>query len=163
EAPVTRLAGTGTGSFLDSEALSVPAPVEEAAAVAGDFTGNGRADLAVLDAGTGQVRIYLADGQGGFRQTSVMDVGSGATGPALADVTGDGIPDLLVGGAQGDVLVLAGNGDGTFQPSMRTERNVGLAVADLDGDGKPDFIFANEAEDRVVAQLSSRPNDPITL
>jgi hypothetical protein len=160
---VTRLAGTGTGGFLNPEALLLPAPVQEAAAVVGDFNGDGQPDLAILDAGTGQVRMDLADGRGGFRQTSVLDVGSTATGLALADVTGDGIPDLLVGDAQGDVLVLAGNGDGTFQPSMRTERNVGLAVADLDKDGKPDFVFANEAQDRVSVQLSSRPNDLITL
>ena len=55
-----------------------------------------------------------------------------------------------MGNEFGDVLTWLGNGDGTFQPYRRVDRNIALAVADLDGDGKPDLVFANQALDRVV-------------
>ena len=45
------------------------------------------------------------------------------------------MPDLLIGNAYGDVLVLLGNGDGTFRPYRKADQAVALAVADLTGNG----------------------------
>jgi hypothetical protein len=41
-------------------------------------------------------------------------VGARPSGLAVFDASGDGVPDLVVGNQFGDVLVLYGNGDGTF-------------------------------------------------
>ena len=76
------------------------------------------------------------------------------TGLAVHDVNGDGRQDLLVGNDFGDLLVLLGNGDGSFQPYQRAEGSVALAVADLDGDGQEDFIFASQADDAVEVQYA---------
>ena len=43
---------------------------------------------------------------------------------------GNGKLDLLVGNDYGDLLMILGNGDGTFRPYQRAGRNVALAVAD---------------------------------
>src|SRR5262249_38370308 len=49
----------------------------------------------------------------------VADVGYGGDA-AVADVDGDGRPDLVAADANGDTLsVLPGNGDGTFRPERR--------------------------------------------
>jgi hypothetical protein len=41
-----------------------------------------------------------------------------STSVAVADVNGDGKPDLVVGGIGAPLSVLLGNGDGTFQPAV---------------------------------------------
>ena len=67
----------------------------------------------------------------------------------VADVDNDGKLDLLVGNPFGDVLVLRGNVDGTFQHYHKTDQSVALAVVDL-GNGTKGFIYANQGLDRVV-------------
>jgi hypothetical protein len=62
---------------------------------------------------------------------------------AIADLSGDGKPDLAVT-TSGGVSVLLGNGDGTFgaKPTVDAAGN-SLAIADLNGDGKPDLTVAS--------------------
>ena len=106
----------------------------------------------------GTVGVLLGNGDGTF-QTAVT-YGSGgyyADSVAVADVNGDGKPDLVVANAcasssncanGGSVGVLLGNGDGTFQAAV-TYGSGGqyepdsVAVADVNGDGKPDLLVAN--------------------
>ena len=67
---------------------------------------------------------------------------------ALADVNGDGKPDLVVANSYGadTVSVLLGNGNGTFQAQQTFATGsdpVSVAVGDVNGDGKPDLVVAN--------------------
>ena len=67
----------------------------------------------------------------------------------------NGNPDLLVGDAFGDVLVLLGNGNGTFQPYHEANQSIELAVADLSGNGTKDIIYADQGLDRVVVDYGA--------
>ena len=102
----------------------------------------------------------VAYGSGGYMATSV----------AVADVNGDGRPDLLVancvviasnncGSIDGSVGVLIGNGDGTFQTAVPYDSGgVGaysVAVADVNGDGKIDVLVANEVSNNVGVLLGN--------
>ena len=76
---------------------------------------------------------------------------------AVADVNGDGRPDLVTANDfDNTVSVLLGNGDGTFQ-SQRTfavgSRPYSVAVADVNGDGKPDLVAANYGDNSVSVLL----------
>jgi Bacterial Ig-like domain (group 3)/FG-GAP-like repeat len=100
------------------------------------------------------VGVLLGNGDGTFQPVAAYDSG-GETVHAVvaADVNGDGKVDLIVGNSCGDstcedstLSVLAGNGDGTFQPAVVYDLGgyevYSVLVADLNGDGKPDLIAA---------------------
>jgi hypothetical protein len=88
----------------------------------------------------------------------VVTYGPGGQEPssvAVADVNGDGKPDLVVANscadsscAHGVVSVLLGKGDGTFQPAVALGYSssgysvTSVAVADVNVDGKPDLVVA---------------------
>ncbi len=150
------LEGNGAGGFLNPlPAQTFATGLRPTVAVAGRFNDDAHLDLAILNEGSADVSIYLGDGLGGFTEQARTSAGNLPTGLSVHDVDGDGRLDLLVGNQFGDLLVLPGNGDGTFQPYQRVGRGITLAVADLNADGRDDFIFANEALDRVSVEYGA--------
>jgi hypothetical protein len=144
------LAGLGAGALANPvrDSTSTPASLVRA----GDFNGDGLTDLALL--GPDGVTIEMNDGQGNLHPTATYNVGPNPTGLTLADLNHDGKLDLLVGNALGDILVLLGNGDGTFRPYRRLDQNVALAVLPTSSP-TPEFIFADQGLDRVVVASGS--------
>jgi hypothetical protein len=145
------LDGLGGGGFANPITIRTQSPAQVVRM--GDFTGNGLDDLAVLTADG--VSIYLANGQGGFLPTTTYPVPSESDGLTVADVNHDRKLDLLVGDAYGDVLVLLGNGNGTFAPYHDANQAVELAVTDLTGNGSKDIIYADQGLDRVVVDYGA--------
>src|SRR4029077_4036569 len=101
------------------------------------------------------VSIYLANGNGGFAPPVTYDAGTSPTGLTVADLLGNDKLDLLVGNAYGDVLILVGNGDGTFRPFEPVKAAIALAVADLTGNGVLDFVFADQSLNQVTVVYGS--------
>ena len=145
------LVGLGDGRFGNPVAFPTQGPA--LAVRMAEFTSNEIEDLAVLTAGV--VSIYLGNGQGGFLPPVTYAVPASADGLTVADVTGNGRLDLLVGDAYGDVLLLLGNGDGTFAPYRNADQAVELAVTDLTGNGSKDIIYADQGLDRVVVDYGA--------
>jgi hypothetical protein len=157
---VALLFGTPAGMFAD--------PVSDFTALAAagvtigqfnDDNGDGRADsldfldLALLDFENDSVVILAGDGQGGFTKIFEAAAGTFPTGLTTRDVNADGRLDLVIGGSFGDLLILPGNGDGTFQSFVRADQNVPIALADLDGDGiTDDVVLANQSRDQLTVQ-----------
>ena len=81
-----------------------------------------------------------------------MTGGSGPISVQAADFNGDGRIDLaIINKTSGDVAILLGNGDGSFQtavpypPGVNDSSPIALAVADFNGDGKPDLVVVNSS------------------
>jgi hypothetical protein len=153
------LLGNGDGTFR--AAVDYPAgPIPEGVTV-GDFNGDGIPDLAVANTGNqadgsapGSVSIMLGNGDGTFQAgVDYASGGDGAAAIAVADFNHDGIPDLVVAnsgslnnhGQGGNVSVMLGNGDGSFQPAVNYTAGLSpfaLTVADFNGDGIVDLAIA---------------------
>jgi hypothetical protein len=107
----------------------------------GDFNGDGNPDLAILNTDN-SISIFLGKGDGTFTAKASAGTLSGGLALLVADFNGDGKLDLATGNAAGTaVVLLPGNGDGTFGSSVMTSI-VGppAAVGDFNGDGKPDVL-----------------------
>ena len=83
---------------------------------------------------------------------------SSPTALRIADVNGDGFPDLLVGSAAGggEILVYLGKGHGDFSSPIVLQYGaipLDIAVADVNGDGKADIIVANGPNQTVSIML----------
>jgi hypothetical protein len=107
----------------------------------GDFNGDGKPDLAILNTDN-SISVFLGNGDGTFTAKASTGTLSGGLGLLVADFNGDGKLDLGTGNAAGTaVIVLPGNGDGTFGSSVMTSiEGPPAAVGDFNGDGKPDVL-----------------------
>jgi len=115
-----------------------------------DFNGSGLTGLAVL--GPDGLYIYVSNGQGGFLPPTEYNVGFEPNGLTVADLTGNGKDDLLVSNPLGDVQVLIGNGDGTFQSVQNLDQQVALAVYAPNGKSPTAFIFADQLTDQLIVR-----------
>jgi len=166
------LLGNGNGTFQAAITYSSGGYAAESIAVH-DVNGDGKPDLLVSNqcasygncASGGGVGVLLGVGNGTF-QTAVSYSSVGiADSVAVADVNGDGKPDLLVGnycvptncpgGTTGTVAVLLGNGDGTFKTAVSYNSGgyaqPSVAVADVNGDSKPDLLVASQCSDSACS------------
>ena len=164
EAVVAVLLGNGDGTFQAAVAYNSGGLFAGPVAVA-DVNGDRKPDLIVGNWCSdpncdGSVGILLGNGDGTFQPVVTYPTGGlGAFAVVVEDVNADGKPDVLVitgvpacsGGRcsyPAAVMVLLGNGDGTFRASGTYPAggfdvppfSSMLTVTDVDEDGKSDLI-----------------------
>jgi len=103
---VSVLLGNGDGVFQASSTYTAVAP--PVALVAGDFNGDGKADVAVIGF-DGGVAVLPGGGTGGLAAPVLFSAGTNPTAAAVADFNADGKTDLAVANFNsGDVSILTG-------------------------------------------------------
>ena len=158
--PLSVMLGRGDGTF--GSRRDIPVGKYAGVVLSGDFSADGKPDLAVVNAESRSVSILLGDGAGGFPFRTDYATGDLPLGGTVGDLNKDGVLDLAVTNLQSNtVSVFLGNGDGTF--GQRTDYPAGggyfidpggIAIVDLNGDGWPDLAIANSVSNTVSVLLN---------
>ncbi|HTF89051.1 MAG TPA: VCBS repeat-containing protein [Planctomycetota bacterium] len=145
---VTVHLGDGNGHFnlVDSEYANEPKGL-----AVGDVNADGKLDVVVPGLGNGLVYRFLGQGNGGLEAAKSYHIGTGNPSPAsvmIADVSGDGRPDLITCnlGTPTSLSVLVGVGGGEFAFTLTSpipESAYDAVAADLNGDGFADVVTSN--------------------
>jgi len=149
------LIGNGAGGF--SPAVNLAAPGSPQSVAVGDFNRDGQPDLAVGDglAANSRVLVYLGLGGTSFSPATSYSTPGGPRDLVIGDLNGDNRIDILTGNSSAGIFTcqLAGNGDGTFQPSVNTTRSAftfAVALADFNGDGRSDVARVGSSFSALV-------------
>jgi hypothetical protein len=165
------LPGNGDGTFQNPKTIDMGPGVYARSLAVADLNGDGRPDIVTTstnttstNAATSDVNVLLGNGDGTFQNPQGLTAGTfvsqwggyAAYSAAVADVNGDGKPDIVTVNAGGSISVLQGNGDGTFQAQKlytTNDRLPSVAVADMNGDGRPDIVVSDDDINGVVGVL----------
>jgi hypothetical protein len=138
------------GSYVAGWPVSVEGQVFDSPALA-DLEGNGRLDVVISDE---NANVYAFRGNGTqiwkTKPKSFFGTSPNADNPVVADINGDGVPEILVAvnteiavlSATGVQLTDDGSHDGRKSYYMDTPPG-GAVVTDLDNDGQIDVIAAS--------------------
>jgi hypothetical protein len=170
--------GNGDGTFK-TPATTIPVGIRPSSIVTADFNGDGIRDFAVANFTDNTFSVFLggvdkSTGNPTFTQVTgspfpLPTTVSGPVAMTVADFNQDGKSDLAIVNQttlanpsipQGNVVVLQGNGDGTFKefpgsPIIVGQNPVALASADLDGNASSDLAIVNNKDNSVTVLLNN--------
>jgi hypothetical protein len=136
----------------------------------GDLDGDGKPDLAIVNINDNTISLLLNTGSSGtisFATHVDVPTGSGPYDLVIADLDGDGHPDLAVDDQYGGSVSVHRNlsTPGTISFSANTDYATGnnpysIAAADLDSDGKPDLVTANNTDYTFSVLRNKGSNEP---
>ncbi|MEO8845394.1 MAG: VCBS repeat-containing protein [Kofleriaceae bacterium] len=162
---------TATGSTTPSFAAKVDFTIgaNPYSVAIGDLDGNGTPDLAVANANSNTVSVFLNTTATGSTTPSFaakvdFTTGGGPISIAIADLDGDGTPDLAVANEASNTVsaLLNTTATGSTTPSFAAKVDFttgaapfSVAIADLDGDGTPDLAVANRVSNTVSVLVNT--------
>lgn len=135
----------GNGSFRDS--LEMSTGREPVGVAAADFSNDGIADIAVINYGDDNISLILGQKDGMFKKLGTVSLGNLRLPIAIGtgDFNSDRIADLVVTFRFDKLVILLGNGDGSFKlaESYQAASNpASLVVGDFNHDKFDDFAIA---------------------
>jgi len=151
------LLGKGNGTFASLKTIAnskaggyLPSLV--------DVNHDGKLDLVYL--AEDEIVTQLGNGDGTFGSPQIFTLSGNPQALAIADMNGDGNPDLVIAGFQDSsdvIIVAAGKGDGTFTAISATPVAYlpdHLATGDFNEDGHLDVIASGQPSTSAPAYLT---------
>jgi hypothetical protein len=142
--------GNGDGTFRDDAAYPI-ANLGQATLAIGDLDQDGSIDVAVARP-DGTIAVLFGRFDGTFAPPLFIRAAASLGHVAIADVTGDGMPDLIATAPNLIVVIPStpGRRFGTPLTYSGPQRPDGIVIGDFDEDGRPDIV-------------TSEPNGTIAL
>jgi hypothetical protein len=143
---ITVLQNMGAGVFVRADIAVTTLASTIRQLVIADATGDGQLDVLAVFNGVNEVGLLVGPS---LTRNNVQV--SGVRAIAVADVTADTIPDLVVS-LSTQVKVLIGDGDGGFTtgPAVSVNDSGPIHVLDLDGDGVLDALVTDDSDARTT-------------
>jgi hypothetical protein len=142
--------GKGDGTFRKSG--TYPLGIESNGVAVGDFNGDGRDDVAVVNKGagdkTGSLMLFFGKGDGTLGKSKIYKLPGTPLSITTGDLNGDGYLDIVVAKYSGQsVAVFLNDGKGNFgnpadYPTVGPSAADNAVIADLNHDGIPDLVVA---------------------
>ncbi len=157
---ISVLLGDGAGGF--GPVRTYVADAEPQALTLDDLNDDGLIDAVAATQGGDDgpsVAILRNRGDGTLHAALDIPASNGPSALAVADVDDDALPDLIVTGDSGEVLILPGRPNGFGPPITLApgERALGVAATDLNGDSLPDLVVADHESNRVAVIIATGP------
>jgi hypothetical protein len=154
--------GSSFGSRVNISVGGIPTDVKVS-----DINGDGKPDIAVLNAATSAISILRNISNlgsittGSFLAKVDFSVGAGPELLEIADLDGDNKPDLIASNSFDDTFSVLQNistsdeiSSASFLPKIDFPTGnfpTGIAVGDLDGDGKKEIVISNYVIDNTLS------------
>jgi hypothetical protein len=145
--------GRGDGTFAPPLSIQTSNPIYSAAA---DFNRDGEVDFVL---GGDGLKVFLGNGDGTFQVPQTIYSDYGPVG--VADLDRDGRLDIMVSGLNNvdGIVVLRGQGDGTFPSGMGFSTgsffNSYFVLSDLNGDATPEAIVSTGSVSSLTVLLNT--------
>jgi len=124
----------------------------------GDINQDGKADIVASNSSTGAAEVLLGNGDGTFQPPALIALPGITNGVVVADLNGDGWPDVAFAGKDPFVYVLLNDGRGSLVLAGTypiSGAGYKLVAADVNHDGKPDLCIAMTSTSRVAILLGN--------